>query len=146
MPDEHPPMSARQFAAKRQRLTRQRQAILDLLAATDSHPDASWLYQELRKQLPHISLGTIYRNLAVLKAAGLVRELHLGQALGRYDAQTSEHYHAVCARCSRIDNVHVPPGELRDLLAGIAARSGYLIRGLHLEFYGLCQACQAAEG
>ena len=48
------------------RMTRQRQAIMEMLAKTDEHPTAEMVYEAVRKQLPEISLGTVYRNLQLL--------------------------------------------------------------------------------
>ena len=53
------------------RMTRQRQAIMEMLAKTDEHPTAEMVYEAVRKQLPEISLGTVYRNLQLLVEEGL---------------------------------------------------------------------------
>lgn len=52
------------------RLTRQRKAILEVVRQARHHPDAAWIYQEVRKRVPKVSLGTIYRNLEALVAEG----------------------------------------------------------------------------
>ncbi len=44
------------------RPTKQRLAVLKVLQSTKSHPDANWIYDKVRKEITHISLGTIYRT------------------------------------------------------------------------------------
>ncbi|MCF6287226.1 MAG: transcriptional repressor, partial [Candidatus Hydrogenedentes bacterium] len=61
-----------------QRMTRQRMVILEQLQAMHSHPTADELYVVVRRQLPNVSLGTIYRNLDVLTKSGQVRKLDSG--------------------------------------------------------------------
>ena len=39
--------------------SRQREAILKVLRATDTHPTANWIYDEVRREIPNISLGTV---------------------------------------------------------------------------------------
>jgi len=83
-------------AAKRKRMTRQKQVVYDVLCSTKSHPTAEWIYSEARKQIPNIGLGTIYRNLQVLLEEGKIRELNYGKSQSRFDGDPSPHYHFVC--------------------------------------------------
>jgi Fur family transcriptional regulator, peroxide stress response regulator len=47
--------------------TRQKETILRVLERTKFHPTAGWIYNEVKKEIPAVSLGTIYRNLKLLK-------------------------------------------------------------------------------
>ena len=124
-------------------MTRQRRAILEELARTDGHPTADELYHRLRKDLPRISLGTIYRNLELLAEHGLVRKLEVAGSQKRFDADTSEHYHVRCERCGRVEDVAVDHlGHLDD---AVAEASEYRILGHRLKFVGVCPACQRKE-
>ena len=69
------------------RRTRQREVILEVLRGTDCHPTADWVYQEVRKEMPHVSLGTIYRNLKTLSEHGEIQELAFGSTHSRFDAR-----------------------------------------------------------
>ena len=69
----------RRLAHKGYRLTKQRLAILKVLRGTDTHPDAEWVYREVKKVLPQVSLGTVYRSLEALREAGLIASLEVGQ-------------------------------------------------------------------
>ena len=59
--------------------SKQREALLTLLRSTRSHPSADWLYENLRKEFPNISLGTVYRNLAQLAENGEILKSALPQ-------------------------------------------------------------------
>lgn len=125
------------------RLTPQRKAILAVLSQSSKHPDASWIYQEVRKQIPHISLGTIYRNLNQLSEAGLITELDIGRA-SHWDGRTGDHYHVVCRRCERIIDLD------SDVLAcdvenEVAEATGFSIEAHHLWLEGICPSCQRAQ-
>lgn len=130
---------SRRLNIKGYRLTKQRLAVLKAVQATKSHPDANWIYEKVRKEIPHVSLGTIYRTLGILKEAGLLRELDYGSSLSHYDARTESHAHIVCTNCGRIDDL---PLSLRGKLEEQASRvTDYLITDHRLEFYGLCPDC-----
>ena len=124
------------------RMTKQRHAILAALRAADCHPDASWIYVEVRRQISSISLGTVYRSLKVLCELNLVRELTYGDRHSRYDGNVSTHGHVTCFRCGRIGDVAVPQnGELSQ---SAEQESGFKINALRVEFEGICPNCERA--
>ena len=57
------------------RETQQRRVVFETMRGTRTHPTADWIFEQVRGTLPKISLGTVYRNLSVLKAEGMVREV-----------------------------------------------------------------------
>ncbi len=124
------------------RMTKQRQAILEVLRSTDCHPDAYWIYEEVRRQIPNVSQGTIYRSLRVLCELGLVRELTYGDRHSRYDGNISKHGHVTCIRCGRIADVTVPQNG--ELSRSAEQESGFKIKALRLEFEGICPDCERA--
>jgi len=75
------------------RNSKQRQKILDLLVISKSHPTADWIYRKLKKRFRNLSLGTVYRNLRILKETGQIWELNFGTGLSRFDAVVHSHYH-----------------------------------------------------
>jgi len=123
-----------------QRLTRQRKAVLQVVQNTTSHPDAAWVYQEVRQLVPRISLGTVYRTLEALVSEGyLVPLAQAGQAT-RYDANTDNHPHMICQSCGQIIDIHLPHPELLE-----EARQQFPqleIRTMTVAYHGLCQACR----
>lgn len=120
-------------------MTLQRRVILEALRAVDSHPTADRIYQMVRRRLPRISLGTVYRNLEILSEHGLIRKLELSGAQMRFDGDLEAHHHVRCTRCGRLADVSV------DLPAAIdkqvRALSDYEIVGYRLEFVGICPKC-----
>ncbi len=75
------------------RLTTQRQVILEELGKVTSHPTANEVYDMVRKRLPRIGLGTVYRNLELMAESGLILKLEVGGTQKRFDATTDLHYH-----------------------------------------------------
>jgi len=120
------------------RLTTQRQIIFEELEKVTSHPTANDVYDMVRKRLPHIGLGTIYRNLELMAESGMICKLELSGNQKRFDATTIPHYHVRCAACDRIEDVHISPPPLNTLAA---EASGYQITGHNIEFIGYCRNC-----
>ena len=103
------------------------------------HPTADALYELVRKRLPRISLGTVYRNLEILTALGEIQTLELAGHQKRYDGDPCKHYHIRCMHCGNVDNAPIAPlNQLEDKLYGATV---YTIMGHRLEFMGLCPEC-----
>ena len=122
------------------RETKQREAILIVLRNTRSHPTADQIYDEVRKVIPHISKGTVYRNLQVLQEMGLVIELNLVGTISRFEVKQKSHYHFRCEKCGRIFDVDVPVD--KELDRQVSTGTGFKISYHQLEFRGLCRDCQ----
>jgi Fur family transcriptional regulator, peroxide stress response regulator len=133
----------RDFAGRGLRLTAPRRLILGAVRATESHPTAEWVHAEVRRRLPRVSLGTVYRNLRLLAAEGLLAEIRQGGSL-RFDARVDRHHHFTCERCRRIFDLAEPMD--RRLDARVAARTGFRISHHRIEFYGFCAGCAAGRG
>ncbi len=124
---------------KKTRMTRQRQVILEEIRRYNNHPAADDIYGRVRKRLPRISLGTVYRNLDVLCELGEIQRLELSGSTKRYDGIPKKHYHIRCVCCSRVDDAPIAPlNELEDDLYGTTV---FEIIGHNLEFTGLCPQC-----
>ena len=78
------------------RKSRQREAIIRVLMSTTSHPTAEWVYEEVKKEIPNVSLGTVYRNLKLLKERGEILELEQTGHYRRFDGNSANHYHFRC--------------------------------------------------
>jgi Fur family peroxide stress response transcriptional regulator len=124
----------------RSRNTRQRAALMRLLAGTKSHPTAAWLHEQLMEEFPSLSLGTVYRNLSFLAGRGLVRVIESGSGVDRFDGDVNAHYHLVCAHCGTVADSDIPPVE--GLEARAASMSGWRISSHRLDFFGICPACR----
>ena len=123
------------------RLTPQRLALLRLLAASDGHPSASHLYDQIKDQFPTTSLATVYKTLNVLKEIDEVLELGFSDGDNRYDGNKPyPHPHLVCINCQHIVDQEV--GLARNPVLEVAKSSGYKSVSQRLDFYGLCPGCQ----
>ena len=125
---------------KRFRMTRQRKIILEELRNLHSHPTADEVYDTVRKRMPRISLGTVYRNLEILSRWGLARRLDLAGNRRRFDGSTEDHYHVRCVRCGGVEDVPLEP--LRDLEESARRNTDFEIIGHRLNFLGLCPGCR----
>ncbi|MEJ2101945.1 MAG: transcriptional repressor [Desulfobacterales bacterium] len=121
------------------RMTRQREVILEELRKVNTHPSADEVYEMVRKRLPRISLGTVYRNLEILCESGEIQKLEPGCTLKRFDGNPSEHSHIRCIRCDRIADVPITPVFEIDL--ELVNATDFEITGHRLEFLGVCPQC-----
>ena len=121
---------------------KKREAILDCLRSTTSHPTAEWVHNQLRAEFPDISLGTVYRNLAMFKEQGLISSIGTVNGIERFDANTEPHVHFICNSCHRVDDL--PQMEIPASLCNAADRySGGHAEVCHLSFTGTCRECLA---
>lgn len=122
-------------------MTPQRLVIIEELSKVKCHPSADEIYEMVRKRLPRISLGTVYRNLEILSEHGIVKKLNISASQKRYDANTLPHYHLRCVSCEKIDDIPIEP----DARIEVAVResSNYQILGHNLEVIGLCPDCKS---
>lgn len=127
-------------SSRKFRMTRQRQVILEELRKVDSHPTADEVYDMVRRRLPQVSLGTVYRNLEMLSECGMIQKLELGGTRRRFDGNAGGHYHVRCIGCGRLEDAPVKPAAaLENALRSV---SDYEILGHRLEFIGLCPRCK----
>ena len=119
---------------------RKRDAILTCLRKTTEHPSAEWVYSQLKKEIPDLSLGTVYRNLSLFKEQGLITSLGTVKGVERFDANTDPHVHHICTGCGRVLDLHqirVP----EELNQAAATDSGGEVTGCQLTFTGVCGQC-----
>lgn len=125
------------------RLTKQRQKILELLTNTKDHPTAEQIYKKIKKRFARLSLGTVYRNLRVLKEQGQIWEMDFGSGLSHFDAVVHSHYHFICKNCRRIYDIRIPA--IKELDDKVRTMTGFRIYSHRLEFFGLCDICNQRQ-
>jgi Fur family transcriptional regulator, peroxide stress response regulator len=123
------------------RNTKQKEAILKVLRKTEDHPDAHWVHQQVRRSLPHISLGTVYRDLKSLTAEGIISSLDLGSG-SRFDGKPGNHAHFLCQSCGAVINLDEKPDAVMD--QSISDKYRLSVTFHRLEFFGLCDRCLKA--
>ncbi|MDR0720551.1 MAG: transcriptional repressor [Treponema sp.] len=120
--------------------SKKRDAILEVLKSTDTHPGAQWVYEKLKPVIPYLSLGTVYRNLNLFREEGDVVSLGVVNGEERFDACTLPHAHAVCKVCGKVSDLS---GEiLAELLENYRVEiHNFTIDIRNTVFYGLCNDC-----
>jgi Fur family ferric uptake transcriptional regulator len=128
---------------KKTRMTPQRKVILEELCKVCTHPGADEIYRIVRRYLPRISLGTVYRNLEVLVDQGKIQKIESAGAMKRYDGNPEPHYHIRCVVCGKLDDAAIDT--IREIDQAITAENDYVILGHRLEFRGVCPDCAQAK-
>jgi Fur family peroxide stress response transcriptional regulator len=125
-----------------EKLTRQRDAVLQVIRSREDHPTANEIFQAARLQLPTISYATVYNSLRFLKAAGLVHEIKFGDGASRYDREMERHDHAICDDCGKLVDFDLP--EAAQLMSAAARKSKFKAASVHLTLRGVCPDCRKA--
>jgi Fe2+ or Zn2+ uptake regulation protein len=120
------------------RATAQRAAVLHAVEAVRDHPTAQQVFERVRRELPQVSLGTVYRNLDKLAREGRLRVLRLDSGAGHYDSGAQPHDHFVCDACGVVIDV-----EGSDAARGDASPAGgpRRIRRQSTVYFGSCERC-----
>ncbi len=125
---------------RKMKMTKQRRVIVEELNKLKTHPTATVLYELVRKRLPRISLGTVYRNLEILSDAGIILKLETAGTQKRFDGTVENHYHVRCVQCGQVDDL--PFSLLEDIEDALHGLSDYKILSHRLEFQGICPSCK----
>ncbi len=121
------------------RKTSQMLKILEYLKSTKSHPTAEEVYQEVRKELPAISLATVYRNLNKMAEQGMISKMQFGSE-ARYDADICCHQHCICRKCGRI--IDVFHKEISEFALKKAKSNEFHPECAAIIFKGVCKKCR----
>lgn len=118
--------------------SKQRERILEVVRSTKTHPTADWVFHEVRKDIPNISLATVYRNLNLLVESKDINEV-LSDGQLHFDANRDEHFHFICRSCKGIFDVEGTRVSSPDF----KLPRGYKVEDVKIDFYGLCPDCIA---
>jgi Fe2+ or Zn2+ uptake regulation protein len=99
------------------------------------------VYEQLKIEMPRLSLGTVYRNLNQLADAGRLKKIPLADGSCRFDKTKEAHSHIVCDECGAVADVHLPSFEA--LETTIVTETGYELRSYDVVLRGVCQSCRA---
>lgn len=120
------------------RFSAQRQAVLEAVAATKSHPTADRVFETVRASMPRVSLGTVYRNLSGLKKDGLICGFTDANGVEHFDGNPTDHPHFVCEKCGSITDLP----EQEPAVAAIEALTGGTVSRSVRLYYGICSRCK----
>ena len=117
--------------------SRQREAIMRVLCSTDTHPTAQQVYEAVRKEIPNISLGTVYRNLAALSENGDILCLTVG-GFDHFDGDIKPHVHLRCRKCGHIADAQLANNTPREA----AISKNFTPDSEVYVIFGVCAECQ----
>ena len=122
------------------RNTRQLAMVWQAIKDDKSHPTADQVYERVRRKLPNISLGTVYRNLQKLVALKKLQVLMLGRSQ-HFDPLVQRHQHFICEACDRVFDVLVE--SQREIRPAKLPEEGFTVTSHQLAFYGTCKGCSS---
>lgn len=114
--------------------------VLETVNKIKCHATADEVYEALTQEHPHISRGTVYRNLQRLCEMGKIRKREIPCGADRFDHLCSDHYHVICFKCGRIFDVDM--SYLADLEKTIKDPHGFVFTEHDIIFKGICSECQ----
>jgi Fur family transcriptional regulator, peroxide stress response regulator len=120
-------------------VTHQRQIIFDSLSEMNGHPSPESVYAVVRKQIPSISLATVYKNLKTFEEHGLIREVSPHHRSARFETNSAPHHHLICLRCKAI--LDVPATDVEPVRLRRRAPAGFRVERYNVELIGYCGEC-----
>jgi len=122
---------------KKKRNTRQKAVVYQIVKDSHDHPTAEKIYERAKREVPTISLGTVYRILKELSEEGKIREIVINKQ-SRFEGRTDFHHHFICRVCGKIEDVETPTCRYT---CKKLEESGYVIEDIEYKFYGICKVC-----
>lgn len=119
--------------------THQRQVLYQALLEAQDHPSPEMLYERVKRDIPSISLGTVYRNIKTFLDHGLIGEVSLHHGSLRLEANNAPHHHLVCRRCRKMFDL--PAEQVDDIRLRHAVADGFQVERFVVEAHGLCAGC-----
>ncbi len=120
-------------------VTHQRAIIYQALFSMSGHPSPEQVYERVRRQIPSISLATVYKTINTFIETGIVREASVHRGSIRLDSNPEPHHHMVCTRCKTIfdlDQAAISPVLIEGTLP-----DGFQVQRFSIEVLGLCKQC-----
>ena len=124
---------------KKMRNSATRNNIYEYLCGTKAHPSAEMIYNDLKGDLPNLSLGTVYRNLKQLEEIGQVVRVTSVDNRERYDAICEDHAHFVCEKCGRV--IDIIDADINEIKMACKLLSGAKIKQIKIVLNGICENC-----
>ncbi len=121
--------------------SRQREAISEFLDSRTDHPSADMVYENVKREFPNISLGTVYRNLNLLVEIGQAARIVTKDGFDRFDAKTNSHYHFTCTECGSVNDLPIEP--INNIEEKVKAHTNNIILGHEIVFFGICEECES---
>ena len=121
------------------RFTPQREHVYAVLLRKRDHPTAEEVFIRAKREMPDISLATVYNCLDALVECGLARQVTLERGATRFCPNMREHCHFYCDHCECVFDIDLPAGP------GLALPKGYRAERYDIAIHGRCPACAGAR-
>ena len=124
--------------------THQRQIIYETVMSFHGHPSPEAIYDHVKKQIPSISLATVYKNIQTFIDSGMLRKVSTYHGALRVEPNLQPHHHLVCIRCKSImdvDEDKIDPVQLRYKLP-----RGFKVTRIAVDILGVCDNCASTRG
>ena len=122
------------------RYSKQRDCILNVVQKSNNHLTANDVYQMVKKEIPNISLGTIYRNLNVLVKNNFISSFIGKDEKEYFDKSVKHHFHIFCQECNHIFDIDIDYDFEKQLL-----KHHFQMSKINLTLEGICQECQKGK-
>ena len=116
------------------RYSHQRETIRRIVYSTNTHPTADWIFSKSKKEIPDISLGTVYRNLKQLNDEDITRTIYDG-SIARYDWNMDSHDHLKCKKCGNLIDVQLPEPDIK---RKVKKKYNFKVDGVEMTLIGTC--------
>ena len=126
------------FRTRGLKVTPQREAVFRALHGNDAHPTAESVHAAVTREMPTVSLRTVYGVLNDLAAMGEVLALDVGTGATRFDPNVGAHHHLVCVSCGRVRDVHAVSVDVPHV-------DDFTIDDAEVVFRGRCDDCNQEE-
>jgi Fe2+ or Zn2+ uptake regulation protein len=128
------------FRAHGRKITAQRLCIFRALQGDVTHPSAESVYEKVRREMPNVSLKTVYQTLNDLAELGAISVLDVGTGSSRFDPNVeTSHHHLVCRSCGKVRDLEADfPG----LSVSRRASQGFAVDSAEVVFRGRCDECK----
>jgi Fur family transcriptional regulator, stress-responsive regulator len=139
-PVRSPAELTERFRAQGLKVTPQREAVFRALDRNDAHPTAESVHAAVTREMPMVSLRTVYQVLNDLAAMGELAVLDLGTGATRFDPNVeTNHHHLVCTSCGKVRDLHA---DFRSVRVPPGAEQGFTVDTAEVVFRGVCDDCK----
>lgn len=121
-------------------VTHQRQVVFEALRSMPGHPSADEVYARVKREVPSISLATVYKNIHLFVENGLFGQVSQHHGSLRIETNSRPHYHLVCRRCKSIQDIGANDLDLVEKRGRLLG--DFLAERYSVDVLGLCAACQ----
>jgi Fur family peroxide stress response transcriptional regulator len=100
------------------------------------HPTAEEVFMRAKRDMPEISLATVYNCLDALVASGMVRQVQLQRGATRFCPNMEEHAHYYCDACGAVFDV-----ALSEDATVVPRPRGFKVDHYEIAVHGHCADC-----